>query len=119
MNANCPIHRTVDFMGKRWTILIILELYKGKEKKKRYSELKKRLPGITAKIFSLRLKELEKHNLITKSINSKNFPIKSEYSLTKEGLDFIKVIDSIKKWSLDNCSKNSQCKKSDCKDCES
>lgn len=117
MDANCPINKAIDLIGKRWAILIILELYKGKNSKKRYSELKKKLPGITAKILSLRLKELEKYKLISKNVDSKNFPIKSEYSLTKDGLEFIKVVDSIKQWALKTHPKNHNCKKTNCKGC--
>ena len=117
MDKNCPVNKAVDIIGKRWTILIILELYKDKSKKKRYSELKKKIPNITAKILSLRLKELEKNKIISKTIDSKKFPIKSEYSLTKKGLEFVSVINTLKKWSLDYCSTNQNCRKEDCKYC--
>ena len=117
MNSDCTIYKTADFIGKKWTILIILELYKG-EKEKRYSEIKKRLPGITPKILSLRLKELEKHKLIKKTTDKSKFPIKCEYSLTESGREFIPIVKSMKQWALKYKFKNKLCSETDCEHCE-
>jgi DNA-binding HxlR family transcriptional regulator len=115
MDKNCTIYKTADFVGKKWTLLILLELYKNK---KRYSELKKSIPTITPKILSLRLKELEKENMIVKKVDSQTFPIKCEYSLTKGGEEFIDVIQDMKKWALKWKVKNKVCKNSDCSQCK-
>jgi DNA-binding HxlR family transcriptional regulator len=40
MNLNCTVHKTADFLGKKWTIQILLEISKGKEKTRRYQEIK-------------------------------------------------------------------------------
>ena len=53
MDEDCAVYKTVDFIGKRWTLLILLELYKGENKWKRYNELKRNLMSITPKILSL------------------------------------------------------------------
>lgn len=118
MDINCTIYKTADLIGKRWTILILLEIYKGKNKKKRFSELKKKLPGITSKILSLRLKELEKSGLIDKLKDESEFPIKCEYRLTKSGLGFISIIKEIKKWALTYDIKNPECSETECENCE-
>lgn len=118
MDDTCTIYKTADFVGKRWTILILLELHKGKNELKRYNELKKTLPKITSKILSLRLKELEKQKLIVKKINAKQFPITCEYSLTESGKDFIKIIQDMKKWALKHKFDNKVCESSACKHCE-
>jgi len=99
MDERCTIYRTIDFISKKWTLLILLELYKTRGKK-RYSELKSSLLNITPKILSTRLRELEKQGLITKYIDTNGFPIKCEYILTDSGKDFIRIIKDIKKWSL-------------------
>ena len=91
MNTDCTIYKTTSFIGKKWTLPILLEIYKG-NKTKRYSEIKNKLPNITPKILSARLKELKKENLIKKNIDTKTFPIKCNYSLTKSGQAFIKII---------------------------
>lgn len=118
MNKDCTIHKTANFIGKRWTLLILLELYKGDSRWKRYSEIKNELSEITPKILSGRLKELEKEGLISKKIDARKFPVKCEYSLTNSGKDFIKVVKGIKKWALRWKVKNKVCEKADCKECE-
>ena len=117
MNKECTIYKTMDFVGKRWTLLILLELYKGGSRWKRYSRIKKNLTEITPKVLSLRLKELADENLIIKKVDARNFPIKSENSLTSSGNDFINIIKDIKKWSLRWKIKNKICNNSDCQDC--
>jgi len=117
MNETCTIYRTIDFISKKWTLLILLELYKT-QGKKRYSELKQSLLDITPKILSIRLRELEKQGLITKYIDTNGFPIKCEYTLTDSGKDFIRIIKDIKKWSLQWKNKNKECERQDCKQCE-
>jgi len=117
MNETCTIYRTIDFISKKWTLLILLELYKT-QGKKRYSELKQSLLDITPKILSIRLRELEKQGLITKHIDTNGFPIKCEYTLTDSGKDFIRIIKDIKKWSLQWKNKNKECERQDCKQCE-
>ncbi len=118
MKKECSVRKSVNFLGKRWTLLILLELYKGKLEWKRFSQIKKSLDNITPKILSMRLKELEREKLIEKRVNVAEFPIKSEYRLTRAGKDFINIIKNIKKWSLKWKKKNKICRETDCKDCE-
>ncbi len=118
MSEECSVRKSVNFLGKRWTLLILLELYKGESEWKRFSQIKKNLDNITPKVLSMRLKELKIENLIENRVNAVEIPIKSEYRLTKIGKDFINVIKNIKKWSLKWVKKNKICKETDCKDCE-
>ena len=53
MDKDCSVYKTADFIGKRWTLLILLELYRGK-KIKRYSQIKENLHEITPKMLSTR-----------------------------------------------------------------
>jgi DNA-binding HxlR family transcriptional regulator len=118
MDRKCAVYRTAGFVGKRWTILILLELYKGGAGWKRYSHLKGRLMDITPKILSARLKELEKEEMVSKRIDASAFPVKSEYSLTDSGRDFIGIIKSIREWSLKWKVSNRECEKKGCEKCD-
>lgn len=118
MRETCTIFRTMNFIGKRWTLPIMIEMYKGKEKHKRYTEVKKRIPAITPKVLSARLKELEQEGLISKRTDASSFPIKCEYSLTKSGIEFIDIIKHTKQWALKWKYKNSVCSSQDCKECD-
>lgn len=117
MDENCTVYQTVDFISKKWTLIILLEIYKGSQGKKRYSEIKNKLPNITPKVLSARLKELEKQGLLIKHIDTSSFPVKTEYELTKSGLDFISIIKDIKHWALKWKIKNDICKNLDCEKC--
>ncbi len=118
MKQDCTIYKTANFIGKRWTLLILLELYKGGSNLKRYSQIKEGMEGITPKILSARLKELEKEKLINKRVDASVVPIKCEYSLTKSGEDFIKIIQDMKRWTLKWKVKSIICEKADCRECE-
>lgn len=117
MKINCSVFQTANFIGKRWTLLILLELYKGK-KNKRFTELKNSIPGITPKILSSRLKELEKEGLVKNRIDSKEIPIKSEYALTESGKEFIKIIRDIKGWTIKWKKHSIDCEKTSCRTCK-
>jgi DNA-binding HxlR family transcriptional regulator len=117
MNKNCSVYSVSNLIGKRWTILLVLELYKGEGKWKRFNQLKTKLPQITSKMLYARLKELEKEGVLARRVDSSVVPIKSEYSLTKRGEEFIEVIKHIKDWSIKSCN-NKACKGKDCKECD-
>jgi len=118
MDRKCPVNTTMSFMGKRWTILVLLALYKGKAKWKRYSHVKKALPGITPKVLSMRLKELEKEKLVSHRLDREAIPAKSSYALTRSGMDFVGVIRAIKEWGLKWKVRNEHCESMDCKECD-
>ena len=116
MNKKCAVYSATDVMSKRWSLLIILELYKGKTR--RYSELKRLIPQITPKILSARLKELQEFGVVSKKVDSSKMPIRCDYSLTKSGEELIKIIKDIKSWSLKWKVNNKLCESQDCKDCD-
>jgi DNA-binding HxlR family transcriptional regulator len=117
MDENCTVYQTLDFVSKKWTLLILLELYKGSIEKKRYSEIKNKMEKITPKVLSARLKELEKEGLITRNVDASQFPVKTEYALTKSGKDFIPIIGQIKTWALKWKPHQEICESVDCKNC--
>ena len=64
MQEGCTVNLTVKYIARKWTLLILLELYKGDGHTRRFSELKSGLLGITQKVLSARLRELEKEGLV-------------------------------------------------------
>lgn len=117
MNENCTLNRTVDFISKRWSIMIIHELFKGDNEWKRYSKIKNRLSGITSKVLAMRLRELEAEGIVQKRVDSSVVPIKSEYSLTDSGKDLIDVIQNFKVWALKWKVNNKECYNTSCSNC--
>ena len=118
MDVNCTVYKTVDFISRKWSIIVLLDIYRGNKKAKRYSEIKESLMEITPKVLSTRLKELEHEGLISKKVDASQFPVKCEYSLTKSGMDFIGVIQSIKQWAIKWKSHQKACESANCRYCE-
>jgi len=117
MQEGCTVNQTVRYIAKKWTLLILLELYKGEEHTRRFSELKGCLEGITQKVLSARLKELEKEGLVENRVDDRSFPVKSEYKLTESGLEIIDVVKDLKRWALKWKITNLECECQDCADC--
>lgn len=117
MVEECTVYKTIDLIGKKWSLLIILSIYKAENNKIRYTNIKNDLNQITGKVLSKRLKELEDEKIITKSVDSSKIPINTFYSLTDSGEALIKIINEIKKWGLEYKFKNEDCKATFCKNC--
>jgi DNA-binding HxlR family transcriptional regulator len=118
MDEACTVYKTVDFISKKWSIIILLELFRGNKQAKRFSEIKESLREITPKVLSARLKELEYEGLIVKKVDASQFPVKCEYSLSSSGVDFIGVIQNIKQWALKWKPHQKACEESNCRHCE-
>ena len=117
MQDSCTVSQTVRYLSKRWTLLIILELYKGEQYTRRFSELRDALSGITPKVLSERLKELEEERIITRNVDVTAFPVRTECTLTESGLEIVEIIRDIKSWALKWKIKNIPCGAQDCKVC--
>lgn len=107
----------MEYLSKKWSLLILLELFKGKDHSKRYSELKNDLLDITPKVLSSRLKELESEGLVTKHVDASSFPVRSDYTLTASGIALIDVIKDLKAWALVWKIDNEPCRKMECAMC--
>ncbi|MFX1567915.1 MAG: winged helix-turn-helix transcriptional regulator [Promethearchaeota archaeon] len=104
---NCPIEVALNYLGKKWTLQIIRDLFKGK---RRFSEFLKENPQISTKMLSLRLTELQDSGLIEKNVVSTT-PIRVEYSLTSKGKALNKVLFQLAEFSLNNYPKEVYFKK--------
>ncbi|MBW6462365.1 MAG: helix-turn-helix transcriptional regulator [DPANN group archaeon] len=117
MDRECTVEKTIDIISKRWSLFIVLSIYKDNNNSKRYNQIKNDLKDITPKMLSLRLKELETEGIIKKMIDSTNIPIKTFYSLTDCGKDLITILQDIKLWGLKWKFENKICKNTACKEC--
>lgn len=93
----CPIDTTLKMLGCRWKVLIIRELLTGT---KRFSELKKSVTGITQKVLTSKLREMEELGLLERKIYPQ-IPPKVEYTLTDIGYSLRPVLDTLKDWVKD------------------
>lgn len=90
----CPVEITMGLIGEKWKVLIIRDLLTGT---KRFGELKKSLTGITQKVLTNNLRQMEASGLITRKVYAE-VPPKVEYSLSETGLSLKPVLDSMVEW---------------------
>lgn len=89
--VNCPIRNSLGILGKKWTILIIRDI--GVRKINRFNRILESIPGLTPRVLSLRLKELEKEGLI-ECIEKKKSPPQMMvlWRLTEKGKDTLPIL---------------------------
>jgi DNA-binding HxlR family transcriptional regulator len=92
----CPVARTAQIMGNKWTPLIVRDLATGQ---RRFSELERSLIGISPKTLSERLKRLEEARVIERRCFAE-VPPRVEYSLTDKGHALLPVIESMRAFGL-------------------
>lgn len=88
----CPVARTAQLIGNKWTPLIVRDLATGH---RRFSELERSLIGISPKTLSERLKRLEEADVVERQCFAE-VPPRVEYSLTEKGFALIPVIDQMR-----------------------
>jgi len=93
----CPVDVTLGFIGGKWKLLILSHLYWVKENG--YSEIRDNLPGVSEKMLSQQLKELERDLLIEKKVLSKK-PYRVLYSLTRSGKELSPIYQAASKWGI-------------------
>lgn len=106
LNGNtytCPVDVTLSLIGGKWKILILFHLHYFI--KKSYSEIKVNLPGISEKMLSQVLKELERDQLIIKKQVSVK-PNRVEYLLTERGKSMGPLYEFISQWGIDYLKEN-------------
>jgi DNA-binding HxlR family transcriptional regulator len=92
----CPVARTLDIVGDRWTLLILRDISLGHT---RYNELLESCAGISTNLLSDRLKKLEERGFVQRVFYS-DHPPRAEYRLTAKGQDFGQVIRAMYRWGI-------------------
>ena len=94
-NMTCPIKHTLDIIGGKWKLFIVLQLF-GSEQL-RFSQLSKNIPGITNTVLSGCLRDMEKDGIILRH-QFNEIPPHVEYSLTEKGKALLPVFAELAKW---------------------
>jgi DNA-binding HxlR family transcriptional regulator len=92
---DCPVARTLDLIGDRWTILILRDLLLNRTR--RFQDFCDALPGLTPSVLSARLKELEEGGVIESRLYSTH-PPRSEYLLTEKGRTLGPILRALRQW---------------------
>jgi DNA-binding HxlR family transcriptional regulator len=85
----------VELIGRRWSGAILYALTDGPL---RFAELKHSVPGMSDRLLSARLKELEEAGLVTRTVGDEH-PVRVSYALTRKGESLEPVIGSLRDWA--------------------
>jgi DNA-binding HxlR family transcriptional regulator len=90
----CPVAKSLEVVGDRWTLLIVRDLLRGT---RRFQDLLDSLSGIAPNILSDRLKWMEEGGLVTRRLYSEH-PPRAEYTLTERGRELGVVVGALAQW---------------------
>lgn len=99
----CPIDVTLGFIGGKWKLLILAHLHRFS--KNSFAAIRDNLPGVSEKMLSQQLKELERDQLIGKNILSEK-PYRVEYYLTGNGQSLSPLYEFISQWGINYLKEN-------------
>ncbi|MBN8680991.1 MAG: helix-turn-helix transcriptional regulator [Chitinophagales bacterium] len=93
-----PVRDTLEILSGRWKLLIIISLTFGT---KRFKQISREVQGITDKMLSKELKELEMNRLVKRTVHD-TFPPTVEYTITEHGRTLHKIIAELREWGMDH-----------------
>lgn len=105
---DCPIRNVISRFSGKWQMLVLCVL--AENEATRFNAIGKAIPDISPKVLSETLKNLERDNLVSRSIYAE-IPPRVEYSLTELGRSLMPVIGNLISWSVENFEKVSYGKK--------
>src|SRR6202167_83168 len=94
--ADCPTRRILDRIGDRWTVLIVGALWDGSA---RFSELRRRIEGISQKMLTQTLRGLERDGLVRRTVYPE-VRAGVEYTLTEAGRTLREPLRALEEWSI-------------------
>ena len=94
----CPIQRTIALIGDKWKILVLCTLAPGT---KRFGELQRAMEGITPKVLTRQLRDLERDGLVARQVFPQ-VPPRVDYSLTPLGESLMPILGQLHDWAVAN-----------------
>lgn len=92
----CPAYtQAIEIIGRRWTGAIIRSMLSGAT---RFSEIVTAIPGLSDRLLSERLKELENQGVVERRVTPST-PVRIEYTLTDKGRDLAAVVRAVAHWA--------------------
>lgn len=92
---NCPVEATLDVIGGKWKAVILFHLFENGTL--RFAQLSRKIPGVSERILTRQLRELEADGLVHREVYAE-VPPKVEYSLTSYGESIKPVSTAMCKW---------------------
>jgi DNA-binding HxlR family transcriptional regulator len=98
-DKSCPIEHTVNMIGHKWKVLILRNLFNNGTQ--RFVELSKGINGISQKMLTQQLRQLEADGIIYRNVYPE-VPPKVEYSLTELGESLKPILDEMNVWGIEH-----------------
>lgn len=97
-DIDCYIHvaTTIQAIGGKWKMLILWHLEEGP---RRYNELRRLIPGVSQKVLTQQLKELEQDGLVRREVYPE-MPPRVEYTMTEYGKTLGLIFDTMYEWGV-------------------
>lgn len=93
-NFGCPVEATLEVIGGKWKGIILFHLL---EERRRFNELRRLMPGVSQRMLTLQLRELERDGVVTRSVYPE-VPPRVEYDLTGFGETLRPIIGLMRDW---------------------
>lgn len=90
-----PVRDALDLLGGKWKLPIIVVLLHGP---RRFKHLQREVAGITAKMLSKELKELEQNGLLVRHVAAEMVPVAVTYTLAAYGEELLPVMEALRVW---------------------
>ena len=94
-DATCPAREVLELIASKWTILVVDALAGGAQ---RYSALRREITGVSQKMLTQTLKELERDGIVVRTVYDTK-PPSVDYRLTKLGESLVEPISAIRRWA--------------------
>jgi DNA-binding HxlR family transcriptional regulator len=91
---NCPVEATLDVIGGKWKVVILFWL---RDNTLRFGELKRKIPGVSERMLTQQLRELEVHGIVRRKVHPV-VPPRVDYSLTAYGATLKPITDLMCAW---------------------
>ena len=98
LSAQCPTRRVLDLIADKWTTLVIYLLADGI---KRYGELQREIQGISQKMLTQTLRQLEEDGLVKRTVFPE-VPPRTEYQLTPLGRTLKEPLSALCRWAAEH-----------------
>jgi DNA-binding HxlR family transcriptional regulator len=95
-NFGCPVQGTANVIAGKWKVLIVWRL---SFESRRFAQLRDMLPGVSEKVLTAQLKELERDGVVRR-IASKDVPPQVHYLLTDAGNELVSVMEAMCGWGM-------------------
>lgn len=93
--TNCPVEAALDIIGGKWKAILLFHIL---ESTKRFNELRRLMPGMTQRMLTTQLRELEADGVISRTVYPQ-VPPKVEYSITPFGATLEPVLRELAYWA--------------------